>query len=483
MPFLWAKFMAPFIQKQASIYPRDPISSPSENGVLEPEYYAICWCWRDDWRPLHHSLTILLMAEILYHLGWCWNPINNGKNYLSLNWWVCRISGTHQQYDSIPRDKLLFITLFPKFHPQLSNPSTSSQLSNLPKHQRLPTKHPIVPKPKNCSSKLDHHPQVVVENNKNVSNHSLLLGKFTTKNQTMYTYIHFTFRIFFWFPSPPQKKNKTLPPPSVRVHTFTKQKKTIKCLIPTQLRPFARHLGSGKWQSFAQDCSSRFAPASLIYHGRKWKKTNLKTKNVSHRHLSGSTPSQKKKKLKNTSPRPLRWVVSSQLQALESKLRRPPDEGTTDPLVVTTGSPLFCRCFFCFGGRKKAGQEIQWSSCCCQVEVNVSTNWIFVISYQVAKELMVYKKKSSNKNPTIFEYNCHLLWTSSSNLFLEGQNQSNRWHVSHHPTGGIGPEPQSSVLRDPFDPRPSPTVEKGEKEKSLAEANPPGDRQHLYMYI
>ncbi len=32
--------MAPFIQKQASIYPRDPISSPSENGVLEPEYYA-----------------------------------------------------------------------------------------------------------------------------------------------------------------------------------------------------------------------------------------------------------------------------------------------------------------------------------------------------------------------------------------------------------------------------------------------------------
>ncbi len=33
---------------------------------------------------------ILLMAEILHHLGWCWNPINNGKNYRSLNW--CRIS-------------------------------------------------------------------------------------------------------------------------------------------------------------------------------------------------------------------------------------------------------------------------------------------------------------------------------------------------------------------------------------------------------
>ncbi len=26
-------------------------------------------------------LVILLMAEILHHLGWCWNPINNGKNY------------------------------------------------------------------------------------------------------------------------------------------------------------------------------------------------------------------------------------------------------------------------------------------------------------------------------------------------------------------------------------------------------------------
>ena len=25
--------------------------------------------------------TLLLMAEILHHLGWCWNPINNGKNY------------------------------------------------------------------------------------------------------------------------------------------------------------------------------------------------------------------------------------------------------------------------------------------------------------------------------------------------------------------------------------------------------------------
>ncbi len=24
---------------------------------------------------------ILLMAEILHHLGWCWNPINNGINY------------------------------------------------------------------------------------------------------------------------------------------------------------------------------------------------------------------------------------------------------------------------------------------------------------------------------------------------------------------------------------------------------------------
>ena len=30
---------------------------------------------------------ILLMTEIPNnHLGWCWNPINNGKNYLSLNW-------------------------------------------------------------------------------------------------------------------------------------------------------------------------------------------------------------------------------------------------------------------------------------------------------------------------------------------------------------------------------------------------------------
>ena len=24
---------------------------------------------------------LLLMAEILHHLGWCWNPINNGINY------------------------------------------------------------------------------------------------------------------------------------------------------------------------------------------------------------------------------------------------------------------------------------------------------------------------------------------------------------------------------------------------------------------
>ena len=30
-------------------------------------------------------VVILLMAEIPNnHLGWCWNPINNGKNYLSL---------------------------------------------------------------------------------------------------------------------------------------------------------------------------------------------------------------------------------------------------------------------------------------------------------------------------------------------------------------------------------------------------------------
>ncbi len=41
---------------------------------------------------------LLLMAEILHHLGWCWNPINNGKNYRSLNRWVYRISGTHQLY-------------------------------------------------------------------------------------------------------------------------------------------------------------------------------------------------------------------------------------------------------------------------------------------------------------------------------------------------------------------------------------------------
>ena len=27
------------------------------------------------------SALVLLMAEILHHLGWCWNPINNGKNY------------------------------------------------------------------------------------------------------------------------------------------------------------------------------------------------------------------------------------------------------------------------------------------------------------------------------------------------------------------------------------------------------------------
>ena len=27
------------------------------------------------------KLIILLMAEILHHLGWCWNPINNGINY------------------------------------------------------------------------------------------------------------------------------------------------------------------------------------------------------------------------------------------------------------------------------------------------------------------------------------------------------------------------------------------------------------------
>ena len=35
--------------------------------------------------------VILLMAEILNnYLGWCWNPINNGINYLPINW--CRIS-------------------------------------------------------------------------------------------------------------------------------------------------------------------------------------------------------------------------------------------------------------------------------------------------------------------------------------------------------------------------------------------------------
>ncbi len=47
--------------------------------------------------PPRRNHMILLMAEIL-HLGWCWNPINNGISTTNLNWWVYRISGTHQQY-------------------------------------------------------------------------------------------------------------------------------------------------------------------------------------------------------------------------------------------------------------------------------------------------------------------------------------------------------------------------------------------------
>ena len=40
----------------------------------------------DGWNPIPN------------HLGWCEkNPINNGISTTNLNWWVYRISGTHQQ--------------------------------------------------------------------------------------------------------------------------------------------------------------------------------------------------------------------------------------------------------------------------------------------------------------------------------------------------------------------------------------------------
>ncbi len=39
---------------------------------------------------------VLLIAKILHHLGWCWNPINNGISTTNLNWWSPDFS--HQQY-------------------------------------------------------------------------------------------------------------------------------------------------------------------------------------------------------------------------------------------------------------------------------------------------------------------------------------------------------------------------------------------------
>ena len=52
-------------------------------------------CYKMLVQTLKKLHVLLLMAEILHHLGWCWNPRNNGINYTPKL--VIRISGTHQQ--------------------------------------------------------------------------------------------------------------------------------------------------------------------------------------------------------------------------------------------------------------------------------------------------------------------------------------------------------------------------------------------------
>ena len=215
-------------------------------------------------------------------------------------------------------------------------------------------------------------------------------------------------------------------------------------------------------------------------------------KHVSHRHLSGHLH---KKKLKNlSSPTAMSCFFSASGAA-----------GVEVAAAwLNVGKQTTCwwwrraaRCFVvvsCFlvgGEEKKHGRKsIQWSSCCCQVEVNISTNWIFVISYQVAKELMVYKKNHQTKTPQYLNITAIFSEKSSSNLFFEGQNQSNRWHVSHHPNSSVS-APQSSVLRDPFDPRPSPTVDwmltfhkkRGRRRRAWQKQTPRRPATLIYVYI
>ena len=58
------------------------------------------------------------MAEIL-HLGWCWNPINNGDK-LPTSTGDRRISGTHQQYvhpiEDYKPQKPIYTHQFQDFH-------------------------------------------------------------------------------------------------------------------------------------------------------------------------------------------------------------------------------------------------------------------------------------------------------------------------------------------------------------------------------
>ena len=68
----------------------------TERYSLSPHSYGILW-WMDSWD--------VLMAEICRenHLGWCWNPINNGINYQPQ---------LVQDWNAINRIAFLFTTLW-----------------------------------------------------------------------------------------------------------------------------------------------------------------------------------------------------------------------------------------------------------------------------------------------------------------------------------------------------------------------------------
>ena len=82
------------------MYPLPGYASGMSLHVLHLDFFFRCFFLH----TFYNKLECITISSIILggntvdgwnlanHLGWCWNPINNGINYLSLNWFSRRIS-------------------------------------------------------------------------------------------------------------------------------------------------------------------------------------------------------------------------------------------------------------------------------------------------------------------------------------------------------------------------------------------------------